>query len=425
MIKFDANKLVTKLMHVKMVSGALGGTLTVIDPKRSKKAGHEVYTRVKIPHLLTRHWSKKYRGVNKYIQPVLTAVTFYDGHIVSLERHPLGNLGKEMVEGLFGEIKWSGQTETNIEKKIKPLAATGTWYIDGTFIYSVTDEDLRKAEPLSANGMFKQVKVKAFKLAALGDEEARLEERVCLAFYPKNGDMSLTPPIWKTLTNIGQRQISARGAQTSDSAIDDDEVDSSVRYVGTEADRIQFDQIDEKLCVNLSFALKAGKELSKVFGYDSIEPLGFDDLMIQLRTINLPTISHEVKQTFDIGLKFTIAIAWLIGMTRRTETLDSYIVLRTLLKYLTTKGVYRKGAFETESIFKTGADLQSVKIISRQEAFDQAKSMTLDAFLKAQRLNRQAEGEDGSATARHNETTREIAARLQAQEDARQEQEAV
>jgi hypothetical protein len=419
MIKFNPKKLVTKLMYVKMVSGALGGTLTVVDAKRSKKEGKEVFTRLKIPHQLARHWSKKYRGMNKYMKPVLTAVTFYEDHVVCLERHPLGNLGKEKTEGLFGMVEWKGQTAENIEKKVKPLAETGTWYIDGTFMFTVTDEDLKKAEPLSANQMFRQVKVNALKLSTLGDDTARLEERVCLAYYASNGDMSLTPPIWKTLQNIGQRQISSKGASNGRNLeVDDDEMNDGVRYISTEAQKTQFDEIDEKLCVNLGFALKAGKELSDVFGYDSIEPLGLDDLMIQLRTVNLPNIAHEVKQTFDIGLKFTIACAWLIGMTRRTNTLDSYIVLRSLLKYLTTKGVYRKGAFSEESIFKTGSDLSSIKMMSRSEALQNAQSLSIDAFLRAQRLARQAEGDDTSILIGDGRTTAQIAADIEAREAA-------
>lgn len=413
MIAFDPSKIVTKHMYVKTVSGALGGTLTVLDEKRSKAAGKEVFTKIKIAHQLTRHWSKKHRGMNKYLKPVLTAVTFYENHIVCLERHPLGNLGKETTEGLFGEVKWVSDSEANIKDRLSPLMLDGNWYIDGTYIYHVDKADLNGAERLSADGKFRQVSVKAIKLAKLGDIPD-VEERVCLAFYPKNGDMSLTPPIWKTLTNIGQRQLSARGAHLSERDVDTDDIDDGVTYIGTEAQRTQFDQIDQMLCVNLGFALKAGRELSQVFGYDSIEPIGLDDLMIQLRTVNLPNVANEVKQTFDIGLSFTIAIAWLIGLTRRTESLDSYITLRSLLKYLTTKGVYRKGAFNPDSIFRAGSDLDDIPMMSLSQAKAKAKSLTVDAFLKAARLAREAEGLEGGLPVE--ETTAEIAARMEAQE---------
>lgn len=391
MIRFDASKLETKLMYVKMISGALGGTLTVLDPKRSKKAKKEVFTKIKIAHSLTRHWHKKYRGAMKYIKPVLTAVTYYGDHIVCLERHPLGNLGKEKTEGLFGEVAWTPDTEMNISKVIKPLAMTGDWFIDGTYMYNVTDADMRTAKKLSGDGKFREVRVQAIKLSMIADSP-NVESRVCLAFYPTNGEMCLTPPIWKTLHNVGQRQLTAKGHTSRDEEVEEDE---TVTYVGTdEADSEQFDDIDNHLCVNLGFALKAGRELSQVFGYDAIEPLGLDDMMIQLRTVNLPTIANEVKQTFDTGLKFTIAIAWLIGMVRKTQTLDSYITLRSLLKYLTTKGVYRKGAFSEKAIFKDGSVLTDIKLMTMAEAKEAVKSLSLDAFLQASRVAREGEDAD-------------------------------
>lgn len=386
MIRFDPTKLVTKHLQVKMVSGALGGMLTYVDEKRSKKAGKEMFAKIKIPYHLTRHFAKKYR-ITKYIKPVLTAVTYYEDHVVCLERHPLGNLGREVTEGLFGEVKWRSDSEINAEKILKGLLMDRDWFIDGSYVYHVSDADLASAEILSSDRKFRQVKVEAIKLAALGDTPT-IEQRVCLAFYPTKGEMALTPPIWKTLTNIGQRQLSARGDTRTSDEIEDD---SSVTYIHQEADKTQFDQVDNLLCVNLGFALKAGRVLSEVFGYDSIEPLGLDEMMIQLKTVNLPNIANEVKQTFDTGLKFTIAIAWLIGMTKRVETLDSYIALRTLLKHLTTKGVYRKGAFRPESIFRNGYDLTSVKRISLSDAKAVAKSLSIDDFLRASRLAREAE----------------------------------
>lgn len=395
MIRFDASKLEIKLMHVKMISGALGGTLTVLDEKRSKKAKKEVFTRIKIAHQLTRYWNKMYRGANKYIKPVLTAVTFYDGHVVALERHPLGNLGKEKTEGLFGDVTWSPDTERNITTIIKPLAMSGDWYIDGTYIYNLQQANLNAARRLSGDGKFREVRVDAIKLSTLPDEPA-VESRVCLAFYPTNGKMALTPPIWKTLHNVGQRQLTAKGSSTRDNEeVDDDE---TVTYMGTEEDTHQFDEIDDHLCVNLGFVLKAGRELSEVFGYDAIEPLGLDDMMIQLRTVNLPTVASEVKSTFDTGMKFTIAVAWLIGLVKKTETLDSYITLRSLLKYLTTKGVYRKGAFTENAIFKAGSSLTNIKMLSIAEAHEAVKGLSLDAFLAASRLAREGEDADNEHT---------------------------
>lgn len=385
MIAFNPKKLVTKYMQMKMVSGALGGMLTVVDEKRSKKAKKEVTTKIKIPYHITRAFAKKYR-ITKYIKPVLTAVTFYEDHVVCVERHPMGNLGKLKTEGLFGEVEWQSDSRTNIDKLLTPLTTGQNWYIDGSYVYHIPGTNLDKAKPLSADKKFREVQVEAIKLSTLADSPI-VEQRVCLAFYTDDNQMALTPPIWKTLANIGQRQLTAKGDNRNE---DEVENDSTVAYISTQSIDTQFDRVDDMMCVNLGFALKAGKVLSDVFGYDSIEPLGLDDMMIQLKTVNLPNIANEVKQTFDTGLRFTIAIAWLIGMTKRVDTLDSYIALRTLLKHLTSKGVYKKGAFDPESIFKTGQDMTSVKKLTLTQAKEQSKLVSLDEFLRTSRLAREA-----------------------------------
>jgi len=346
MIAFKIEKLKVEHMLIKQVSSALGGMITIVDEKKSKKAGREIFKKIKIPHQLARHFKKTY-FITKYLKPVLSAVTFYRDHVVAIERHPLGNLGKQKTEGLFGQVDWISDSEHNLDTIIMPLSLKNDFYIDGTFLYTIRQEDIKSAEKLSNDGRFKAVKVNALKLMYIGQKEKlHNEERTSLAFTPTGGKTFLTPPIWKTLATVGSQQLSKMNQN------DIEDLEDSTTYHGTAVAGFKFDEIDQHLSVNLGFALKAGRELSDVFGYDVIEPLGLDDLMIQMRTVNLPNIANEVKQTYDTGFPFTHAVAWLIGLTNRTKTLDSYITLRTLLKHLTTKGVYRKGAFDSAAIFK-------------------------------------------------------------------------
>jgi hypothetical protein len=271
--------------------------------------------------------------------------------------------------GLFGEVDWISDSEHNLDTIIMPLSLANDLYIDGTFLYTINPADVKAAENLSNDGRFKAVKVKAWKLMYLGQKEKlHDEDRTSLAFTPKGQKTFLTPPIWKTLSTVGSQQLSR---MTQDNI---DDLEDSTTYHGTVAAGFKFDEIDQHLSVNLGFALKAGRELSDVFGYDVIEPLGLDDLMIQMRTVNLPNIANEVKSTYDTGFPFTHAVAWLIGLTNRTKTLDAYITLRTLLKHLTTKGVYRKGAFDTDSIFKdplvVDVPLMTVEEAGKKAAID-------------------------------------------------------
>lgn len=372
MIRFEIEKLDVRHMYIKQVSSALGGMVTVLDEKKSKKAKREVYSKIEIPHQLARAFKKAYT-VTKYIKPVLSAVTFYGKHVVALERHPLGNLGKAKTEGLFGEVEWISESENNLDKYLVPLDRTNDLFIDGTYLFTVKQEEVIKGTPLSKDGRFKAVQMDAIKLQNLSLREKLIPElRTALAFTPKGQKPFLTPPIWKTLGNVGNQQIKKMDVED----VEDNTIISTETF--------QFDQIDEHLSVNLGFALKAGRELSEVFGYDVIEPLGLDDLMIQMRTVNLPTIANEVKQTYDTGFPFTHAVAWLIGLVNRTNTLESYITLRTLLKHLTTKGVYRKGAFDSTAIFKdpnvTDVPLKTIDEAAKIDKVD------FDTFLQMGRI---------------------------------------
>jgi hypothetical protein len=380
MIRFEIEKLEVQHLYVKQVSSALGGMITVVDENKSRKAGREMYRKINIPHHLARQF-KKVHVTTKYIKPVLSAVTFYENHVVALERHPLGNIASERYTALNGdEVAWISESEHTIDNVLMLLDKRNEFYIDGTYVFAYTKKDLDAAVPLSVDEKFKAVNMNAFRLSNLSlHGKFAPEVRTGLAFTRSNGETFVTPPIWKTLTNVGDRQFSK---------MDRDE--------DAELNVLKFDEIDEHLAVNLGFALKAGRELSEVFGYNVIEPLAFDNLMIQMRTVNLPNIATEVKQTYDIGFPFTHAVAWLIGLTNRTQTLEAYMTLRSLLKYLTTKGVYRRGAFEPQAVFKDTTSME-VPLKSIEQAADIGK-VDFDTFVQMGHVANSKKTSDNTAT---------------------------
>ncbi len=388
MIPFKIEKLTVEHLMIKQVSSALGGMITFVDEKKTKKnGGKEVYSKLKIPHNLARYFKKRYNTI-KYLKPVLTAVTFYGDHVISLERHPLGNLGKKMTTGIDGsERAWISDSEHNLDTVIMPLHLKNDFFFDGTFLYTIKDQNVKEAVKLSSDGRFKSVKVDAIKLMHISEKDKlRPELRTALAYTPTGKKTFMTPPIWKSLANVGAQQFKKHKVE------DEDDYQYGEMATDVEAS-FQFDKVDEFLSVNLGFALKAGRELSDVFGYDVIEPLCLDDLMIQMRTVNLPTIANEVKQTYDTGLPFSHAVAWLIGLVNRTKTLESFITLRTLLKHLTSKGVYRKGAFDEVSIFKD-QNIVDVPVMTIEEAAKVEKIDT-DTALQIGRISRQNQASGG------------------------------
>lgn len=358
MIPFDASLLTTEHVYLKACTTALGGSISVIDPTRSTDE-QEVYKKIKMPMAVARKFNQLH-GISRYIKPVLCAIAMYDGHAVTIERHPLGNRGKEENEGLFGMTQWKSETETNIDSVFLPTIADGQqWFTDGMFVYNFGNATTDNITNMTADGKFKAVPVDALKFSDLPTKEGdagTIHHRTCLDFTAGDGTRATSPPIWKHLSTVGDRQMDRHSIEEEADAVNVDDEDC------------QFDRIDEYLAVNLGFALKAAKELSEVFGYDAMEPLALDELMIQLRTVNLPRTSKHIKRTFDTGMKFTHAVAWLVGLNANVDTLDSYKVLRSLLKYLTTKGVYHKTALSDVAVYHKDMKDVNLPLMTLDEA---------------------------------------------------------
>lgn len=360
MIPFDIKLLTVEYVRLKSVTTALGGSVTIVDPKRSTKT-KEVLTKVRVPLAVARQFMQTY-AVRQYLKPVRTAVVRYQGQPVALERHPQGTLADDMP--------WESNCETNVRSRVPYLMKAETpfwdkplWFIDGTYVYTHPHRNpLEGTKSKSLDGAFREVPIRAIKLANLGLETGNIdcEDRVSLLFRAKDGTYGMSPPIWKTLETIGNAQFNRASGEGDDI---EDVGDDMIGLAGED----HFDRIDELLCVNLAFLIKAGRELADIFGYDSIEPLNLPALMLEMKTVNLPNIKKAVKQTYDSGIPFTHVAAWLIGLLNQVQTMDSYLVIRSLLKYLSTKGVYRKNAFEPRMMYRGGV-VQEVPLKSVQEA---------------------------------------------------------
>lgn len=373
MIKFDIDKLAVEVVMLKSCTTALGGSVRIVDEELT--TDKEVYKKVNVPMAIVRTFQARHKTSN-YMKPVVTALVTYDGHPVALERHPLGTLGTRTSEGLFEDDRvWVSDSEYNINQYIKPLFKNSErdWWFDGKFMYSF-DNDLdvavQRGTFLTQRGNFRAVEVTSIQLSNVHNRE-RLEpaERTCLAYVAGNGEYSLTPPIWKRLADVGTSALSRSNS--------DDE----------QEDNHRFDAIDQHLAVNLAFALKAGHVIGSLFTHEEIEPLQLPELMIRLNTVNLPKVSSKVKSTYDIGMTFTQAMAWLIGMSNRINTLDSHMAIRSIVKYLTTKGIFRKNMFDKTAVFKAGHDIDSVEMISKDDALAAASSLSVDEMMGRIRAN--------------------------------------
>lgn len=348
MIKFNSSKLSMEIVLLKSVTTALGGSITVLDEDKSVNRT-EVTIRVPVPMAVARAFIMKHKKVTKYLKPVLTAIIKYDGRVIAMERHAMGAMGDLMHEGFNGEmVMWQPYSQSNLDNLIYPLIANSNkdWYIDGRYVYSFESSDFNKmiseATPMTQDNHFRKLNVTTIDFQELSNaDKLQPTSRSCLVFQASTGDYTISPPIWKQLGGVGASNRSEDDAPAPVSS---------------------FDEIDATMRVNLNFALIAGKNIGALFGYEEVEPLQFPRLMIELHTVNLPNIPSQVKSTYDIGMSFTHALAWLLGLSKKANTLDNYIMIRSLLKYLTTKGIYRANLFQVEQVFVGDTDLSSITL---------------------------------------------------------------
>lgn len=395
MITFDPSKVTFEFVKLKTVTMAIGGSISVVDEGRSTPKS-EVLQRIEVPLACVRQFIKQTKKVTRYLKPVYVCLMRYESHVVAMERHPLGVMGK-LEETIDGKTRtWTPTCELKYKLYVLPLVrgpihGSATWFFDGRFVFSFDHDDEkeiaeRSREWLTSDGKFRKVKARSVDLQALSLMSYKVEptERSCLAFVSSRGVVSISPPIWKDVADVGLVQL-GRAAAVSEDA--DDEDDTGRKETATKLD-YSFDRINEDLAVNLSFALKAGTEIGKTFGYEYVEPLHLPRLMIELHTVNLPSVPKEVKSTYDINLPFTHALAWLLGLARRANTLDTYIMMRSLMKYLTKRGIFRSNVFNAGAIYLPNKSSDDVKLVPIDKLLKETTTelQMLDDLLKAARV---------------------------------------
>lgn len=356
MIKFDINNLTIEHVYIKTITQALGGSITVVDQVTDES------TRIPIPYHVARRFIKEHK-VQHYVVPVLAAVMYYEDIIVAVERHHLGNLGVEQRENVFGEVvKWESRMEKVVEE-LTPDFTNRQWWVDGTSVYEFIagEQDM----PLSSDGTFSGTPCRAidfadFQLeASVKSAEAKMKRKVCLKFVVE-GITVVSPPVWKSIDAVGKHSvIKAEGS------------DGDVGLVTEQS--FPYDSINDILLVNINFALNAAKELSTVFGYESIEPLCLDDLMVKMTTVNLAALESHVKKTSEVGMTYTHAVSWLMGFVYRSTTLKELMNVRALFKYLSSTGCYQKRKLTTDAIFKAGKQLDDVLDVNVKYEMEKAQ----------------------------------------------------
>lgn len=334
MLSFDPCKVRFENVKLKRVTTALGGSVSVLDEAHFAKTGKEKFTRIDIPMAVARMFKVKHK-VTQFMMPFEGVLMYYDDKVVAIEK-AIENLREK--PGIDGVVRrWVSNCERHFNAVTDQyISDKQQWYFDGIYAYRFPVDQpssIAAGVYLDDNGSFRSIEVQAVQLANLPFDAPKLENRTCVAFVADKTNFAISAPIWKTL------DPKARISKSKGEDGDNETIISS------------FKGADNQIAVNVNFALFAAKQIAEQFGYEAIQPLQLPKLMVQLKTVNMPRLPKEVKQTTDIGLKLTHALAWLLGLQKIARTSEQFYAIRQMVKYLMTKGYYWKEKTTKARIF--------------------------------------------------------------------------
>lgn len=344
-VKFDPSLLSVCVVGVKSVSTALGGSIRVKDEANPLNTKGLI---VDVPFHLVRKF-KKAAGDSKFLNPNHAELIVYDGHPICFERFPYQQHIGDDGETLRNAIDvWSSRCQRIFDNCVIPWVAAHSndldWYIDGYYVYSLPkdrEDWITDSAPLNEAGTFRRLRVSGFKVSdfawsadptGTNSAELHMSSKDCLVYQAPDDKVYVTPPIWNHLGQVGSKKVAGNNDEVVDNTL--------------------FDYIDDRLHVNICFALDVAQRITDQFGYESIEGLQLPEMMILYKTVNLQKLPKAVKETGDCGLTFTHALAWLCGMFKDPECFDEMLNYRQILKYLTTKGLQNSGALALENIYQ-------------------------------------------------------------------------
>lgn len=194
------------------------------------------------------------------------------------------------------------------------------WLWDGQYAYKFVGEVI----PLGESG-FGSIATRAFNMFKLGEDKTDpIEPLAALCYkHPTTGEWVKTSPITRHSGGFIQVTGDVGAFNAGDQFVDSDK---------------EFAKIDNSLFVNLRFVNYGARVLSQRFGYEAIEPLGLPLLMIEHRTFNVGGLALPVQMSSPAPLKFTRAMAWMIGLFLQVKDLDDMIAVKQTFKMLLTKG---------------------------------------------------------------------------------------
>lgn len=294
--------------------GLLTLSKATIDPPIKYEDANGLQHRVVIPTSIARLIRSRLHDVTRFAVAYPACIAFVGDRVVAVDVATKKDL--QMYEE-------TGEWISCIEKQeglIDQIHDDWSW--DGQYAYTYDGEVNQIGE-----SNYGYQKCKTWNLYRLGEDKADPSEQMAALCYrhPETQEWVKTGPLTRQLGG----KIQLTGDQTTFGKSEFVDVDSSVDEVA----RLDFFKF-----VNIRFVNYAARVLANRFGYEAIEPLGLPLLMIEHRTFNIGGLTMPVQISSSAPLKFSQALAWLIGFHMKVDSLEDVIAIKQTFKMLLTKG---------------------------------------------------------------------------------------
>lgn len=308
---FDKSQLRIEYVGLKALSKA------TIDPRIEYEDANGNVMKCAVPTSVARLTRKALHEVTRFAVAYPACLAFIDDRLVALDVA----VGPKLK--MFQE---SGEWISCIEGReglVERLSDDLLW--DGQYAFRYEGEVMTIGE-----SNYGWQKCRAFNMYRLSEENSDpMEQMAALCYrHPITGEWIKSPPISKTF-----------GTQLQLTGSSDRVGGNDVEFITSNGQVNQIARMDYFKFVNLRFVNYASRVLSRRFGYESIEPLGLPLLMIEHRTFNIGGLTMPVQISSPAPLKFSEAIAWLVGFHMQVQSLDDLISLKQTFRMLMTKGI--------------------------------------------------------------------------------------
>ena len=292
--------------------GLIALSKATIEPRITYRAENGEVIKAFLPVSVARLMRIKLHNVTKFIEDYPCCLAFVGDRIVAMDVA----VGKDLkMYQEFGE--WISMLDKR-QSLIDQL--DDSWMWDGQYAYRCVGE-VRQI----GDSNLGTIECRAFNMYRLSEEKTDVIEHLSAMCYrnPVTGEWVKTSPVTRNSGGFIQVTGDVSKFNRNDQFIDSSE---------------GLEKLDQLVFVNIRFVNYASRALSARFGFESIEPLGLPLLMIEHRTFNVGGLDLSVQMSSPAPIRFTHAVAWLIGLFTKVETLEDMIAIKQAFKMLLTKG---------------------------------------------------------------------------------------